>query len=100
MVDAPWIEIKKKENKTMGIIQFFKRAFSDMKEDAKAQHEVDKANFQAAKEESKAQFAEAKAMSKTESRKAIMQEKRDEQIAEANARTVEAKARQEHLKNL
>ena len=28
----------------MGIKNFFKKAFSDMKEDAKAQHEVDKAN--------------------------------------------------------
>ena len=33
----------------MGIIKFFKKAFSDMKESAKAQHEVDKAEFKAAK---------------------------------------------------
>lgn len=35
---------------------FFKGAFEDMKESAKAQHEVDKANFAAAKAESKAQW--------------------------------------------
>ncbi len=34
----------------MGIKQFFKNAFSDIKEDARAQHEVDKANFAAANE--------------------------------------------------
>lgn len=38
-----------------------------MKESAKAQYEVDKANFAAAKPESKAQWKEAKAMAKPES---------------------------------
>ena len=52
--------------------EFFKKAFRDMKESAKAQHEVDKANFAAAKAESKAQWEEAKAMSKPETRKAMM----------------------------
>ena len=42
---------EKKEN-------FFKKAFRDMKESAKAQHEVDKANFHAVKAESKANFEE------------------------------------------
>ncbi len=37
---------------------FLKKAFSDMAESAKAQHEVDKANFAAAKAESKANFEE------------------------------------------
>ena len=37
---------------------FFKKAFNDMKESAKAQHEVDKANFAAVKAESKANFEE------------------------------------------
>ena len=44
----------------MGIKSFFKKAFSDMKESAKAQHEVDKANFAAAKAEAKANWEEAK----------------------------------------
>lgn len=39
---------------------FFKKAFNDMKEDAKAQHVVDKAQFAAVKAESKAQWEEAK----------------------------------------
>ena len=44
----------------MGIKKFFKDAFADMKASTKAQHEVDKANFAAAKAESKAQWEEAK----------------------------------------
>ena len=35
---------------------FLKNAFHDMKESAKAQHQVDKANFEAVKAESKAQW--------------------------------------------
>ena len=37
---------------------FFKKAFREMGESAKAQHEVDKANFAAAKAEAKANFEE------------------------------------------
>ncbi len=100
----------------MGIKKFFSDAFSDMKKSAKAQHEVDKANFAAAKSEAKANFeenrgsntyAKAKAdakknwddahMSPSE-RAAAEQKKRDEQIAEANKRKEEADARYEAAK--
>ena len=54
--------------------EFFKRAFSDMKESAKAQHEVDKANFAAVKAESRAQWEEARAASRPEAHKARMQQ--------------------------
>ena len=80
-----------KEDITM--TDFFKKAFNDMKESAKAQHEVDKANFAAVKAESKAQWEEAKAMGKPETRKALMQAERDKQIEEANKRKAEAEAR-------
>lgn len=43
---------------------FLKKAFNDMKESAKAQHEVDKANFEAVKAESKANFEAAKELGK------------------------------------
>ena len=66
--------------------EFLKNAFKDMKESARAQHEVDKANFAAAKAESKAQWEEAKAMSNPQRRKAMMQAERDAQIADANDR--------------
>ena len=77
----------------MGIKTFFKNAFADMKEDAKAQHEVDKANWNTAKAESRAQWEEAKAMGKPETRKKVMQAQRDEQIAVAQQRQAEAQAR-------
>ncbi len=73
--------------------EFLKKAFKDMKESAKAQHEVDKANFAAAKAESKAQWEEAKAMGKPETRQAILQAQRDEQMEAANQRKAEAEKR-------
>ena len=100
----------------MGIKAFFKKAFSDMKEGTKAQHEVDKANFTAAKAEAKANFeenrgrntfAKAKAdakkswddahMSPSE-RAAKTQKERDAKIAEANERIEAANARYEKAK--
>jgi len=75
----------------MGIIAFFKKAFSDMKKSAKAQHEVDKAQFAAAKAEAAATWTEAK-MSPSQ-RQANMQADRDAQIAEANERRAAAEAR-------
>lgn len=82
----------------MSIKTFFKNAFSDMREDAKAQHKVDKANLAAVKAESKANWEQAKAMGKSETRKAVMQAQRDEQIAEANKRKAEAEARMSNIK--
>lgn len=100
----------------MGIKSFFKNAFSDIKESAKAQHEVDKANFEAVKAEAKANFeenrghntfAKAKAdakknwddahMSPSE-RTAKMNAEREEKIAEAKARTEAANERYEAAK--
>jgi hypothetical protein len=75
----------------MGIKQFFKNAFSDMKASAKAQHEVDKANFAAAKAESKATWEEAKLSPKA--RQEMMQREREKQIEEAKARTAAANER-------
>ena len=82
----------------MGIKAFFKNAFSDMKANAKAQHDVDKANMAATKAESRAQWEAAKAMSKPDTCKKMMQAQREEQIAEANKRIAEAEARIEAIK--
>ncbi|MBE6594121.1 MAG: hypothetical protein E7642_09075 [Ruminococcaceae bacterium] len=95
----------------------FGKAFKDMKANAKAQHEVDKANFEAVKAESRANFEEnrgrntfrkAKAdakkswddahMSPSE-RAAHEQAKRDEQIALANERRTAAEERIDTAKN-
>ena len=100
----------------MGIKAFFKKAFGDMKRSAKAQHEADKAEFQAAKAEAKANFEEnrghntfkkAKEMGKQSWDDAHMtpaeraekdQAIRDERIAEANARREAAEARYNEAK--
>lgn len=74
------------------------KAFKSMKASAKAQHEVDKANFAAAKAEAKANWEEAKAMGKPSTREAMMQAERDAQIAEANKRKAAAEARIETTK--
>ena len=79
--------------KTLSVKEFFHNAFEDMKESAKAQHEVDKANLNAVKAESKAQFEEAKAMGNPKTGKEMMQSERDEQIAAAKKRQAEAHAR-------
>ena len=93
--------------------KFFKNAFSDMKESAKAQHEIDQAEFAAAKAEAKANFeenrgkntfAKAKADSKKSwddahmspvERNAKMQEERNARKAEAEERIEAANARYE-----
>lgn len=80
----------------MSIKEFFKKAFSDMKESTKAQHEVDKAQFEAVKAESKAQWEEAKMT--PAGRQALMQDERDKQIAEAKERTAAAQERIEKAK--
>jgi len=83
----------------MGIRNFFKNAFNDMKESAKEQHQADRANFAAAKAESKAQFEEAKAMGRPETMKKIQKEQRDAQIQEANERIAAAQKRIDEAKN-
>lgn len=79
--------------------EFFKNAFNDMKENAKAQHEIDKANFDAVKAESKANWEEAKAMGRPDTMKKIMQQQREEQIADAKARTQAAQQRIDNAKD-
>ena len=100
----------------MGIKAFLKKAFGDMKKSATAQHEVDKAEFEAVKAESRASFEEnrghntfkkAKEMGKQSWDDAHMtpaeraekdQAIRDEKIAEANARREAAEARYNEAK--
>ena len=100
----------------MSIKAFFKKAFGDMKESTKAQHEADKAEFEAVKAESRANFeenrghntfAKAKAdakkfwinahMSPSE-RTAQIREKNAARVAAANERTDAANARYEAAK--
>ena len=81
----------------MGVKEFFKKAFSDMKESTKAQHEADKAQFEAVKAESKAQWEEAKMT--PAGCQALMQDARDKKIQEANERAAAAQARIDQAKS-
>lgn len=83
----------------MSVKKFFEKAFEDMKESARAQHEVDAAEFAAVKAESKARIEEARAMGRPETRKAAMQAERDEKIAAANERQAQAQARTDAAKD-
>ncbi|MGN1100152.1 MAG: hypothetical protein ACI4S9_07370 [Christensenellales bacterium] len=101
--------MEKKEN-------FLKKAFREMGESARAQHEVDKANFQAVKAESRANFEEnrftnslarAKANAKESwedaklspsQRHEKMQAEREAQLREAKERIELANARYESVK--
>lgn len=98
------------------IINFFKKAFADMKQSAKDQHEVDKANFEAVKAESKANFEvnrgtntfkKAKEDAKKNWDDAHMspnqrnekrKEEQQKQMAEANARKEAAEAKYNEVK--
>ena len=73
--------------------EFFKNAFEDMKESAKAQHKVDKANLATVKAESKANFEEARAMGEPKTRKKIIQAQREEQLRKAAERIAAAEKR-------
>lgn len=100
----------------MKIKEFYKKAFGDMKASAKAQHEVDKAEFAQKKAEAKANFEENRghntfAKAKRDAKKswddahmspaqraAKEQEARDARIAKAKEATDAANARYEAAK--
>ena len=95
----------KKANLFEKICYFFKCAFADMKESTKAQHELDKANFEEnrfhntfkkAKENSKESWENAK-MSPAE-RTQKMQQEREEAIKAAQERKAAADKRYEEAK--
>ena len=110
------METTKKQNLFEKIGQFFANAFSDMKESAKAQHELDKANFEAVKAESKANFEENRfhnslARAKEQGKKSWedakmspseraekIKEEREAQIKEAQERKSKAEERYEKAK--
>ena len=86
------------------MLNFLKKAFGDMKESAKIRHEVDKAEFEAAKAEAKANFeenrfhntfAKAKADAKKRWDDAHMtpSQRTEKSLAESNEKIAAAKKR-------
>ena len=78
---------------------FFKQAFRDMKESAKRQREIDKANFKAQKMETKAFYQEQKAKRNPEVRKMVQEREYQQRMAEAKARQEAAQKRIDAAKN-
>lgn len=82
---------EKKEN-------FFKKAFREMKESAKAQAQVDKANLAAAKAEAKANFEENRGSNTLQKAKAMAKQSWDDAHMSPDERT--AKTRKEQKKQI
>ena len=79
--------MEKKEN-------FLKKAFKDMKENAKAQAAVDKANLEAVKAESKANFEENRGTNTLKRAKAQAKQSWDEAHMSPTERTMKLRAEQ------
>lgn len=77
---------------------FMKRAFRDMKESAKLQHQIDRANFQAVKLETKAFYEEQKRLSKPSVRTIAEKERMQRELEVANNRVKEAQAKVDSAK--
>ena len=74
---------------------FLKKAFQDMKESAKAQHEVDKTNFRAAKAEAKANFEENRGTNTFRRAKADAKKVWDDAHMSPSERTVQVREEQQ-----
>lgn len=77
---------------------FMKRAFRDMKESAKLQRQIDKANFKAVKLETKAFYEEQKRLSRPSVRTAAEKERMQRELEAANRRVDEAQAKVDSVK--
>lgn len=77
---------------------FFKRAFRDMKESARLQHKIDKANYEATKLESKAFYEEQKRRSNPSVRSAAEKARMEQELEAANERKEAAKAKLDSIK--
>ena len=78
---------------------FLKRAFRDMKESAKLQHKIDKANYEATKLESKAFYQEQKRQSNLKVRTAAETARMEQELEAAEQRKAEAQAKLDSIKN-
>jgi len=91
-------KIEKKDNVFKKVGRGLKKAFKDMGESAKAQHQVDKANFAAAKAEAKANFEENRGTNTFKKAKAQAKQSWDDAHMSPAERT--AKTRAEHQRQI
>lgn len=78
---------------------FFRRAFRDMKESARLQRKIDKANYEATKLESKAFYQEQKRKSNPQVRTAAERERMEQELKAAEQRREEAQERLDSIRN-
>ena len=78
---------------------FFKQAFRDMKESARMQREIDKANFKAQKMETKAFYQEQKAKRNPETRKMVQEQEYRQKMDDARSRQEAAQKRIDEAKS-
>ena len=90
---------EEKEEKDGKVKTFFKNAFRDMKESARLQHQIDKANYQATKLESKAFYQEQKRKSNPKVRTAEERKRMENELEAANKRKEEAQRKLDSIRN-
>ena len=88
-------KVEKKDNIFKKTGKFFKKAFQDMAESTKAQHEVDKANLQAVKAESKANFEENRGTNTLKKAKQMAKQSWDDAHMTPAERTEKTRAEQQ-----
>jgi len=88
-------KIEKKDNVFKKVGRGLKKAFKDMGESAKAQHQVDKANFAAAKAEAKANFEENRGTNTFKKAKAQAKQSWDDAHMSPAERTAKTRAEQQ-----
>lgn len=93
--EAQEVAVEQTEEKKDG---FFKRAFRDMKESARLQHKIDKANFEATKLESKAFYQEQKRKSNPKVRTAEERQRMENELEAAKERKETAQRKLDSIK--
>ena len=78
---------------------FFKQAFRDMKESARMQREIDRANFRAVRLETRAFYQEQKAKRNPATRMVVQEQEYQQKMAQAKARQEAAQKRIDEARN-
>lgn len=94
--EAQEVVVEQTEEKKDG---FFKRAFRDMKESARLQHKIDKANFEATKLENKAFYQEQKRKSNPKVRTAAERQRMENELEAAQERKEAAQRKLDSVRN-
>ena len=94
--EAQEVAVEQTEEKKDG---FFKRAFRDMKESARLQHKIDKANFEATKLENKAAYQEQKRKSNPKVRTAAERQRMENELQAAQERKEAAQRKLDSIRN-